>query len=1099
MSNSLDSYQSYIHLSKYSRWIDSKKSRETWEETVDRYITFMFDDHLKCVLGEEDKKHCKDYILNMKTMPSMRALMSAGKALSKCNVLSYNCSYLAIDHPHAFDEIMYILMSAAGVGFSVESKYIDKLPTIAENFHKSESIIVVPDSTIGWASSFRELISLLYTGKIPNIDYNKVRVAGSILKTKGGRSSGPEPLKKLFEWTIKLFKNAAGRKLNTLECHDLVCKIAEIVIVGASRRAALISLSDLTDYRLRDCKSGQWWIGDPHRAYSNNSAVYDGTPDIGIFLEEWKALYDSKSGERGIFNRAAAVKKGKEGRRIDPDKAEYSCNPCVTGDTLVAVADGRGTVSIKQLAEEGDDVPVYSVNKDGIVEIKMGRNPRITGYDKELLEVVLDDDSTIKVTLNHKFLLRDGTVKEAHELKRGDSLQRFSKKAQSFNKDGKLYNIIKTNIHGGESPGDREAEHRLIAKFYQSESWIRLYNDAKLNGWCKGGVVVHHKDHNGQNNTPDNLQLMTFKDHCELHASFDTQGEKNGKYCGVDNNELINYGIKLCKKLGRRFSRKEWVEYAAENNLPQSFSAFRKKELGNTLEFALKCANLAGFNENQEIDSRTLRSYGNAIDSGYDAFIENDVVMINRNCENCGKVFTTKYKHREISNCSHECGFKLTEDKYKEKRLTAIRCAQSNIRENSKKQQLDIYLNMKMDANGTDPMKKEWEIKCKQSSVTFRMGSPGSPFKSYKDLKKYASTYNHRVKEVRKLNYKDTVYNITVDDNHTVAYVTKSCTNGACSGIFTLNCGEILLRPAGVCNLSEVIVREDDTRETLLEKVRVATILGTIQSSLTNFKYLRKIWKKNAEEERLLGVSLSGIMDNPLMYDISTPKKKENLKNLLIEMREYAVQVNKEYAEKIGINPSTAITTGKPSGNVSQLVNCSSGIHPRFSKYYRRSVRSANIDPITQFLKDRGVYNEPDNANKSESTVFYFPIKSPDHCKTADDVTAIEQLELWKMYRTHWCEHNQSITVYIREHEWIEVAAWVYKNMDDICGVSFLPYSDNIYEQAPYTPISEEEYNKLVEEFPKELNYSELSAYEAEDYTTSAQEFSCVGDKCELK
>lgn len=618
----LNDYQTFIHRSRYARYIPEYKRRETWFETAQRYCDYWRAKYPDIFPYDEVLQG----IVEMETMPSMRALMTAGKALDRDNIAGYNCSYLPIDDVRAFDEIMYILMCGTGVGFSVERQFINKLPCIAEEFHDSTSVIRVADSRIGWATALRELIALLYSGKIPQWDTSAVRPAGAKLKTFGGRASGPGPLEDLFRFTISLFRRAAGRKLNSLECHDLVCKIADIVVVGGVRRSALISLSNLTDERLRGAKSGQWWESDPQRTLANNSVAYTEKPDVGIFMREWHSLYESKSGERGIFNRISAKKK------------------------------------------------------------------------------------------------------------------------------------------------------------------------------------------------------------------------------------------------------------AAENG------------------------------------------------------------------------------RREI----------------------------------------------------------DWEFG-------------------------------------------------------------------------TNPCGEIILRPCGLCNLSEVVVRSGDTEDDLARKVRIATIIGTFQSTLTDFRYIRKQWKRNAEDERLLGVSLTGIMDSSL-----TNNKESG--TLLQKLRQCAVDVNKEWANKLGINPSTAITTVKPSGTVSQLVDSSSGIHPRFARYYVRNVRNDKKDPLSDFLIASGVPHEEDRYNSS-TWVFSFPMRSPDSAVLATDLGAIDQLEHYKVVRDNYCEHNPSITVYVRDHEWFDVAAWVYRNFDSLGGVSFLPYSDHVYQQAPYIPISEEQYKELVQTMPT-IPWDEF--LEDEDNVERIRELSCTAGVCEI-
>ena len=627
----MDLYQQVISKSRYARWLPEQNRREHWDETVRRYVTWLREQCKRhdLIVTPAELEEIFQAIYSLQVMPSMRALMTAGPALDRDNVAGFNCSFVALDNQRAFDEIVYILMCGTGVGFSVEEQFISQLPTVSETFHKTDTTIVVSDSKVGWASAYRELISLLYSGKIPTWDVSKVRPKGAKLKTFGGRASGPEPLVDLFEFTIEVFKKAAGRKLNSLEVHDIVCKIADIVVVGGVRRSALISLSDLTDERMRVAKSGAWWEDNVQRALANNSAAYKEKPEIGQFMKEWQAIYDSKSGERGIFNRKAARNQAIKTGRRDPDYA-------------------------------------------------FGTNP----------------------------------------------------------------------------------------------------------------------------------------------------------------------------------------------------------------------------------------------------------------------------------------------------------------------------------------------------------------------------------------------------------------------------CGEINLRPMSFCNLSEVVVRPEDTLETLKAKVRLASIIGTIQSSMTNFRYLRSVWRKNVEEERLLGVSLTGIMDNPLTAD---PHKDD-----LEALRQEAIEANQEWARKLGINPSVSITCVKPSGTVSQLVSCSSGIHPAYSEYYIRTIRADLKDPLTGFLKDAGIPFEPDVTKPDSIAVFSFPQKAPKNAVTREEITAIQQLEIYLMYHKHWCEHNPSITVYVREDEWLKVGAWVYAHFDEIGGISFLPYSDHVYKQAPYQPFSKEEYEAAAKDMPTAIDWDLLSYYEKDDSTTGTQELACVGGACEI-
>jgi ribonucleoside-triphosphate reductase len=598
----MDAYQQYIHKSRYARYLPEEKRRETWEETVNRYVNYWVD---RADLNDFEVSELFKSIHDLDVMPSMRALMTAGEALDRDNVAGFNCSYLPIDHPKAFDEMMYVLMCGTGVGFSVERQYVQKLPEVAETFHETDTVINVADSKIGWAKSFRELVSLLYSGQVPQWDVSRVRPAGSTLKVFGGRASGPEPLLDLFRFTVDLFRGAAGRKLSSVECHDLCCKIAQIVVVGGVRRSALISLSNLTDDRLRRCKHGQWWVDNPQRGLANNSACYTEKPDFEAFLNEWTSLYESRSGERGVFSRVASQKQAARNERRD--------------------------------------------------------------------------------------------------------------------------------------------------------------------------------------------------------ASFDF---------------------------------------------------------------------------------------------------------------------------------------------------------------------------------GTNP------------------------------------------------------------------------------------CSEIILRPYQFCNLSEVVVRPSDTLASLKRKVRVATILGTLQATLTDFRYLRSIWRANTEDEALLGVSLTGIMDHPML---SGRGDKSELKKWLRAMRQEAIKTNGEWAARLGINPSTAITAVKPSGTDSR-------------------------DPLCTVLEAAGVPVEDDVMSPS-TRVFSFPIASPEGAVTASDMGAMEQLELWEIYQDEWCEHKPSMTCYYRDDEFLEVGQWLYNKFDKVSGVSFLPYSDHTYQQAPYEPVDKKVYRQLAKDFPKEISWD---IEEASDMTEGSQQLACTGNNCEL-
>jgi ribonucleoside-diphosphate reductase alpha chain len=625
----MDQYQQFIHKSRYARWLPLEGRRETWKETVQRYVDFWAD---RGQIDADMSKKLYKAIYNLDVMPSMRCMMTAGEALDKDNVAGFNCSYLHIDSARSFDELMYVLMCGTGVGFSVERNFINKLPIVAETFHDTYSTIVVSDSKIGWASAFRELIAMLYAGKVPNWDINKIRPSGARLKVFGGRASGPDPLVDLFNFCVGVFKKAAGRKLTSLECHDVCCKIADIVVVGGVRRSALISLSNLSDQRMAKAKNGSWFDTEGQRRLANNSVAYTEKPDFEAFLTEMNTMYESKAGERGIFSRVAAKNIASKNGRRDP---------------------------------------------------------------------------------NHEF--------------------------------------------------------------------------------------------------------------------------------------------------------------------------------------------------------------------------------------------------------------------------------------------------------GTNP------------------------------------------------------------------------------------CSEIILRSNQFCNLSEIVVRPEDTLATLKKKAEIAAIIGTLQATLTDFRYLRNIWKRNTEEEALLGVSMTGIMDHKVLSG-SEPKEIEKW---LEAIKNVAIQTNKTWAFNLGINQSAAITCVKPSGTVSQLVDSASGIHPRFSEYYIRRVRSDKKDPLAIFMSEVGLPVEQDIMSDA-SLVFSFPVKAPKNAVTVSDVGAIQQLELWKIYQDHWCEHKPSITVYYTDDEFLEVAQWIWNNFDLCSGISLLPYSDHVYQQAPYENIDANKYKELLGSMPKNVNWADLVNYEQEDNTTGSQELACVGGACEI-
>lgn len=868
------------------------------------------------------------------------------------NVLTGNCSYVTISHPRAFDEMMYCLMSGVGVGFSVERQYISKLPEVAEKLYPTDSVIVVPDSRRGWCKSFKELISLLYSGCIPTWDLSKLRKEGERLKTFGGRSSGPRPLDELFKFTVSTFKKSAGRKLTSLECHDLCCKIAEIVVAGGVRRSALISLSNPSDDRMRDAKAGQWWVDNGQRALSNNSASYTEKPDFNVFLKEWQSLYASKSGERGFFSRYAAQKKAAE-NGLRSHAIEYGCNPCCfTSDMLLLTSDGyvsfgelaaRNTVSIVNHLGNTTEGKVWSSGKKQVYSIHFWNN----------------ECSDIICTPDHRFMTTERLDLEAKDLI-GHRIMPYIKFKDSFDRE---------HVYAGFIQGDGQTTD--------------LLNPTKV------GICVNFG-----------------KDDYDVKA-----------FLGIQDSNVNVYS-------------REAADIAVAFNLDKNILPLRKLPENPSLDF------LTG-----------LFSANGSVLAGHRIALKTTCIEL----------------ANQLVDVLIGYGFSPYITTNKEKKIAW--------------------------SNGDYVSKESYDVN----------------LASYADMLKFAKDISfiqgYKVDKLEELLIKKApkVRNIVTLDEQEVFDFTEPETHW---GVVAANesfpvvahNSEIILRPEEFCNLSEVIVRSADTLEDLKRKVRIATIIGTLQSTLTDFAYLRSSWKKNCEEERLLGVSLTGIQDHKVL---GTAHGNDILEEWLTEMKDATRQANAEAADKLGISHSTAITTVKPSGTVSQLTNTASGIHARFSKYYIRRVRADINDPLAQFMVESGFPFDVDVTNP-KSLVFDFPIASPDNAKVVADVSAIDQLKIWKIYQDYWCDHKPSCTVYYSDDEFLEVGSWLWNNFDDVSGISFLPKTDHIYQQAPYEEISKEEYLELETKIPKSIDWVKLSSIEKEDHTTGSQTLACSGNSCDI-
>lgn len=929
----------FVYYRTYSKWNPENKRRETWPETVDRVLNFFKEERANLVPPKVFKK-IQESMLTFDVLPSMRMVWAAGEAARKSNVTIYNCSFIPVDSIEAFSECLYILCCGTGVGFSVEQKYINKLEVIPK---LDESLVpqtcIIGDSKEGWADSVKFLLQKLYDGKTLNFDYSSIRPKGSPLKTMGGRASGPEPLIVLHSFIKEVFNKAQGRKLTTLECHDIFNKIAEIVVSGGVRRSSQISLSDLTDESMRVAKI---WPFPQHRAMANNSAVFYDKPSAVEFLKEWSSLASSGTGERGISNlgatRATAPK-----RRI----AELidGFNPCVTGDTLLLTK--TGYQSIESLVDS--EVTIWNGFEWSEV------TPKITGENQTILKIKFSDGRELKCTPYHKFHLAEGYTGnsieiEAHQLKLGDKL-------------------IKHELPVLDSK--KKANFNAYAQGFKSAEGMDDYNF---------------------------LWLYEPKFMCS---------ERLGNTKQLKNNKIA---------------------VKCEVPYPKSYVPF---DLG--LEDQLNW--LAGLLDGDGCELKEGGAQLSSIDFTFLTNLQNLLAQLGTQSK---IVPGMPGGYRKLPN-GH--------GSYK-----AFWCQESK----------RICIGAVQIQN-----LKDLGLKCE------RLLFEKSPQRDASQFCKIVSIEDMGVVEK--------VYCFNEPKRHL----------GLFNGIITGQCHEIALRSFEFCNLSTVIVTPEDDLESLLEKVETATWIGAIQSTFTDFPYLRPIWKQNCEEECLLGVSLSGQMDNP---DILTP-------DALKALKQRALRVAKRASEKLGVNFAAAVTCGKPEGTTSQLVASGSGAHTWYGPYYIRRYRIAGTDPLYKMMKDQGFKFSPENGQTKENAstwVVSFPVKAPATAKFRDELSALDQLEWYKRIQTNWCEHNQSVTVYVKDEEWFDVGNWVYKNWDICIGVSFLPYDGGKYEQAPYEEITKEQYEKMVAKFPK-IDYSQLSQYELEDNTEGAKTFACVGDRCELR
>lgn len=989
-----------------------------------------------------------------------------------------------------------------GVGFSVERQFISKLPIVSEEFYDTDSVIKVRDSKIGWATALKELTSMLYQGAIPKWDLSLVRAAGEPLKIFGGRSSGPQPLDDLFKFFVLTIKNARGRKLNSIECNDLMCKIGETVVVGGVRRSACICLTNLSDDRMRVAKSGQWWTTSPQRALANISVAYTEKPEVGQFMEEWLSLYNSKSGERGIFNRVAAVRKIKSiGRRNpEPIREAGGINPCVTGDMIVDIR-LYGSICKKTVKEV---VELYKENKDIQILSRDITNyltdyfdiscAELTRKSAKIVKISDNKGNFIRVTEDHLiFTWNKGYIK-AKDIEYLDTLFTLSGNTvfNTIEEDGYEdvydFTVPETSnffingilVHNCAEIVLRNCQFCVAEDTYlitdKDINFIKTYVDKDVNIWngeewtsvkvVKTGenqklLRVHLSDGSYLDCTPYHrwsVKNRFMKDWKEVQAidlldfsDYSIQVEDSNTISprtGIEYKDAYTLGFAVGD--GCVYRNNVLIDLHGEKDINCPVKGNRHKEQFNHK----KTSKYVRVNATSIVDYKTVSSFKNEDDYWFLELgkwnKESFLSFVSGLADADGTVVKSGGMRIYINSFEKCRAIQLCLIKH------GIRCSVNLHQSKGTKTNLSIRKFDSWYVQITDCS----EIKC------FRLNTSNGHKSKYKG--KYQNIVS--VEELEGLH--DT-YCFNEPKKH----------KGMFNNILTHQ-----------CNLSEVIIRSEDTLEDILNKVRIATIIGTHQATLTNFRYLRSIWKKNTEEERLLGVSLTGIMD----HEVFSGKNGDTmLEEWLTEMKEVAIETNKVLAEKLGINQSVAITTTKPSGTISQLCDTSSGIHPRYSEYYIRTVRSDNTDPLTKFMKDSGIPNEPDVTKPFHTTVFSFPIKSPENSVISTEIDAIEMLELDLLYNRYWTEHNVSITVYVREHEWFAVGAWVYDHFDEINGISFLPYSDHTYKQAPYQPITEEKYEEWVKKMPV-VDWNNFNVEELQDNTIGSQTYACSGNSCEI-
>ena len=984
----------FIFYRTYSRWIEEESRRETWIETVDRYIGFM-KENLGDKLNSTEYGEIREGILNQEAMPSMRLLQFAGRATRATNVCAYNCSFIAPSRIQDFAEIMYISMCGTGVGFSVENQNVQQLPQIKKQTGEKLPSHLINDSKEGWADALALGLKTWFDGKDIEFDYYGLRPAGARLKTMGGKSSGPDPLHSLLDFARAKILKKQSRRLSSLDVHDVICKIGEIVVAGGVRRSALISLSDLDDTEMRDSKKGQFYVSEPQRSLANNSAVYTQKPAAEEFMEEWIALMKSGSGERGIFNRGGLAKTLPE-RRLKVLKGyigELGTNPCVTDDTWVMTE--KGAEQVKNLINAPFNAIVDGKTYPSSGFFKTG--------EKSVFEIKTARGFSFKATGNHKVL----------------TVNYKSRKTQK-----NIWKSVDDLI-----PGDKIVLHN-----HSGLSWNG--KGSKEEGWLLGNNLL------GDGN-------------------IEKSGKANLDYWDENQIPMMEYAVNLVHNTVS--GRNDLAGHVAKTGYARVGSA----SLG-------KLATAYNLTHEQKAITEVIEKTSSNFYEGFlSGWFDAD-----------GSVQGKQLKGTSIRLSSNSIQ-NLESAQRMLARLGIISSIYKNRRQGELRSLLDGkggYKNYWCETNHELIITGE-NIATFKERIGFRDSLKES--KLEKVLNNYARSLNQEnfsteVSEIIPIGQKN-VYDCQVPN------INAFDGNGA----YLHNCGEIILQSRQFCNLSEVVCRADDTEESLTRKIRLAAILGTYQATLTHFPYLSKEWTENCEKERLLGVSLTG------QWDSATVRKPE----ILSKLKEEAIRINKEYAKRFKINESTCITCVKPSGNLSQTVDCASGLHPRHSQYYIRRVRIAHTDALFKMLRDQKIPYHPEVGQSMDSATTFvidFPVKSPKGAVLKNDLTALELLEHWKAVKVNYTEHNPSVTISVGDNEWIAVANWVYNNWEIIGGLSFLPRSNHVYQLAPYEEINEEQFNELSDKFLG-LDFSQIMAYEKKDETDVKKELACMGGVCEIE